>query len=372
MEKVLLVARLGKFFSDFELSDISILQDMGYEVWTAGNFSEDNHKLDATGVKKVHLNFQRSPLSLENIREYRKLVRLIRENDFKLLHCHMPIGGVFARLAAHKCNLHPVIYTAHGFQFCKGGPLRDWLLFYPVEKFLSRYTDVLITINEEDHRLAKRKFHMKQLVRLHGVGVDTKRYANALSIRDQLSEEFGFDTKDFLILSVGELRKLKNHEVIIRAIAKMKDTSIQYFICGKGGLQEYLESLIQELHLEQQVHLLGYRDDIANICRSVDVFAFPSTREGCSVALMEAMAAGLPVVASAVRGNTELIQDGVNGILCHRNVPEEYAAAFREIRIAGGESMGERSLERIKDYDITGIQENMRRLYRELLKVDQS
>lgn len=368
MEKVLLVARLGKFFSDFELSDISILQAMGYEVWTAGNFSEDNHKLDATGVKKVHLNFQRSPLSLENIREYRKLVRLLRENDFKLLHCHMPIGGVFARLAAHKCNLHPVIYTAHGFQFCKGGPLRDWLLFYPVEKFLSRYTDVLITINEEDHRLAKRKFHMKQLVRLHGVGVDTKRYANALSIRDQLSEEFGFDTKDFLILSVGELRKLKNHEVIIRAIAQMKDTSIQYFICGKGGLQEYLESLIQELHLEQQVHLLGYRDDIANICRSVDVFAFPSTREGCSMALMEAMSAGLPVVASEARGNTELIQDGVNGILCHRNIPEEYAAAIATIRDMDFTAVQSCSEQILEPYCQEQIRKKMSELYRMYLK----
>jgi len=131
MEKVLLVARLGKFFSDFEINNIKILQSMGYEVWCAGNFDGDNHKLDYLGVHKVHVHLVRSPLSKQNLMGYKELVSLMREHDFKLVHCHMPVGAVFARLAAFRTKTKPVIYTAHGLQFCKAGPKKDWILFYP-------------------------------------------------------------------------------------------------------------------------------------------------------------------------------------------------------------------------------------------------
>lgn len=376
MEKVLLVARLGKFFSDFELSDIQILQDMGYEVWCVGNYDGDNHKLDHTGVKKVHLNFQRSPLSMENIREYKKLIQIIRENDFKLMHCHMPIGGVFARLAAHKCGLHPIIYTAHGFQFCKGGPMRDWLLFYPVEKFLSRYTDVLITINQEDYELASKKFHAKKVIHLNGVGVDVQKYHNTPSKRKELCEEIEVPEDSYLLLSVGELSKRKNHEVVIRGLAQyLNEHTINgpreechYLIAGVGVLDTYLRDLSISLGVEKYVHFLGWRDDIAKLCKSVDVFVFPSHREGLPVALMEAMAAGLPVIASKARGNTELVEDGVNGILCEKNVAEEYAEAMAWIKTMDPICMQNRSLEIMQKYDIADVREEMRKIYKELIE----
>lgn len=376
MEKVLLVARLGKFFSDFELSDIQILQDMGYEVWCVGNYDGDNHKLDHTGVKKVHLNFQRSPLSMENIREYKKLIQIIRENDFKLMHCHMPIGGVFARLAAHKCGLHPIIYTAHGFQFCKGGPMRDWLLFYPVEKFLSRYTDVLITINQEDYELASKKFHAKKVIHLNGVGVDVQKYHNTPSKRKELCEEIKVPEDAYLLLSVGELSKRKNHEVVIRGLAQYLNEhtmngqreECHYLIAGVGALDTYLRELVISLGVEEYVHFLGWRDDIARLCKSVDVFVFPSHREGLPVALMEAMAAGLPVIASKARGNTELVENGVNGILCEKNVAEEYAEAMAWIKTMDPICMQNRSLEIMQKYDIADVREEMRKIYKELIE----
>lgn len=375
MEKVLLVARLGKFFSDFELNNIAILQEMGYEVWCAGNFDNDNHKLDATGVKKIHLNFQRSPLSLENIREYKKLIKLMQENDFKLLHCHMPIGGVFARLAAHKCGLHPVIYTAHGFQFCKGGPIRDWLLFYPVEKFLSRWTDMLITINQEDYELASRKFHMKEIVYLNGIGINFNKFANGECMRNELCEDYRIPTDACLLLSVGELNKNKNHEAVIRGIALLKKQylakecrwNIHYFICGVGSLDEYLRGLCKKLGVADSVHFLGWRDDIANICKSVDVFVFPSKREGLPVALMEAMSAGIPVITSAARGNTELVEDGVNGILCRNNSSEEYAKAICDVAQIDRQTVRTQNSNILEPYRQEFIREKMISLYKAYL-----
>lgn len=373
MEKVLLVARLGKFFSDFELNNIAILQEMGYEVWCAGNFDNDNHKLDATGVKKIHLNFQRSPLSLENIREYKKLIKLMQENDFKLLHCHMPIGGVFARLAAHKCELHPVIYTAHGFQFCKGGPIRDWLLFYPVEKVLSRWTDVLITINREDYKLAQTKFHMGKLVRLHGIGINLEQFSSAMSKRKELCREYDIPEDAYLVFSIGELSKRKNHEVVIRGLAQYLSkhqenySKIHYMIAGVGNLDAYLRRLTEELGICGNVHFIGWRDDIAELCNSADIFCFPSVREGLPVALMEAMAAGLPAIASNARGNTELIEDGVNGILCWNNTPEEYAEALQHITEMDTQAIKQQNHAILQLYRQELIRENMMELYQECL-----
>ena len=363
MDKVLLVARLGKFFSDFEMSDISILQEMGYEVWCAANFENDNHKLDKTGVKKIHLSFRRSPLSVENLRECRKLEALMEKEHFKLVHCHMPIGGVFARRAAKRTKTTPVFYTAHGFQFAKGGPKRDWILFYPVEKFLSKYTDVLITINHEDYELAKNKFHMRKAVYLNGIGIDIHKFSHGKNIRNELGEELGIPQESYLMLSVGELSKRKNHQVVLRGLAQLGNSNVHYLICGIGALDKYLEELVKELGIEKQVHFLGYREDIADICKSVDVFAFPSKREGLPVALMEAMVAGLPIIASKARGNTELVEDGVNGILCEKNTPEEYAEAIRKMQNADKEMMIQKSLEKIEKYDLKYIREEMKALY---------
>ncbi len=376
MKKVLLVARLGKFFSDFEISNIRILQEMGCDVWCAANFEDDNHKLDSLGVHKVHVDLVRSPLSRINIIGYGQLISLMREHDFQLVHCHMPIGGVFGRMAAHKTGTGPVIYTAHGFQFARGGPTRDWLLFYPVEKFLSRYTDILITINHEDYELASRKYHMKQALYLDGVGIDINKFVDGADIRDQLCRENGISAEGYLLLSVGELSKRKNHEVVIRGIAQLKRKyikekriwDIHYFICGIGSLEQYLHELCKNLEVEDCVHFLGWREDIADICASADAFVFPSKREGLPVALMEAMAAGLPVIAAKARGNTELVKDNDNGLLCHENLPEEYAVAIERIQEMDPGAMALRSREILKPYQKELVQAKMIELYQNVLE----
>ena len=372
-KKALLVARIGKFFSDFEISDIRILQSMGYEVWCVGNYEPDNHRLDDLGVKKVHFDFVRSPISPKNFKEMKRLARMISEEGFEIMHCHMPIGGVMARLAAHKAGLKPVIYTAHGFQFCKGGPVRDWMLFYPVEKFLSRYTDLLITMNEEDYSLAKNKMYAKAVEYIPGVGVDTDKYLNAVQKRDELIKELGIeDESPFLFLAVGELSARKNHETAIRGLAEAiksgdpRTNSFHLIIVGIGPIADYVHALPKELGIEDKVHFLGWRDDIPELNKSVDCFVFPSLREGLPLALMEAMAAGKPAIASIARGNTELVDEGVNGFLVEAKAPMKYAEAMIKMSTlteAARTDMGEASLKKIKNYDINIVREKMEQIY---------
>ena len=224
---------------------------------------------------------------------------------------------MLVRLASRKVrkNGTKVIYTAHGFHFYKGAPLKNWVLYYPIERLLARYTDVLTTINIEDYERAKKSFKAKKIKYIPGVGIDTNRFQQIDVNKLVKRQEIGVPEDSFVVLSVGELNKNKNHETVIKAIARLNNPNVYYVICGQGVLEDYLKKLIKELGLERQIKLLGFRKDIGEICKVADLFVFPSFREGLSVALMEAMASGLPIVCSEIRGNVDLVKDQKGGYL---------------------------------------------------------
>ncbi|MFW5631009.1 MAG: glycosyltransferase, partial [Acetivibrio ethanolgignens] len=309
MEKVLIVTSVASMIDQFNMPNISLLQSMGYEVHVACNFEKGStcsaekieelkKKLVEEKVRYFQIDFLRSALKLsEHKRAYKQLDKIAKENRYIFMHCHSPIGGVIGRMVAHKYKVK-VIYTAHGFHFYKGAPLKNWFLYYPIEKLCSRWTDVMITINKEDYALAKKKMYAKKVEYVPGVGMDTakfgagKREENRVRIRAEL----GIPKEARLLLSVGELNENKNHEIVIQASAELSEIKageVYYAIVGKGELEGKLRELIKSLKLEKQIFLLGFRNDIAAIYDAADIFVFPSKREGLSMALMEAMARGL-------------------------------------------------------------------------------
>lgn len=315
-KKALLVTTVSGFVPQFEMNNVRLLQDMGYEVHYAANYNTpsygtDNHRLDGTGIIRHQIDFVRSPFRPENLTVYRQLKALMEQEQFQLVHCHTPMGGVIARLAAHATHTAPVIYTAHGFHFFKGAKLINWLCYYPMELFLSRYTDQQICINQEDYQFAKRKFHAKYVDYIPGAGIDLSRIPkfNQQEILRK-KETLGLPMDRTLLLSSGEMIKRKNHETILRAITRMKDPSkIHYVLCGHGELNEHLHQLVQELNIADHVTFLGYREDILEILQIADIFLFPSYQEGLPMALLEAMASGLPVICSDIRGSRDLMGD---------------------------------------------------------------
>lgn len=318
MKKMLMLASVASMIDQFNMPNIQLLQEMGYEVHVACNFEKGNtctsekiqnlkKNLKNISVKYYQIDFNRNILKISEIlRAYKQVKKLLLRENYNFIHCHSPIGGAVGRIVAHKTHTK-VIYTAHGFHFYKGAPLLNWLLYYPIEKWLSRYTDVLITINKEDYQRAKKKFHAKEIKYVPGVGIDVEKIQSIQVDRQAKRKELGIAEDDFFLLSVGELNKNKNHEVVIQALAELKNSKIKYAICGQGPLKEYLEELAENLGVRKQFFLLGFRTDVIEICKSADVFVFPSKREGLSVALMEAMACGLPCVVSEIRGNVDLI-----------------------------------------------------------------
>lgn len=312
--KILYVSTLSNTINAFMLPHIELLLDQGHHVDVACNIDRDIcPSLIERGCKVFEISFQRTPITKLNYIAYKNLRNLIKEQKYDIVHTHTPVASMCVRLACRNMEKVKVMYTAHGFHFFKGAPLKNWLVYFPVEYWLSRYTDVLITINKEDYTRAKKSFKPKSVKYIPGAGLDTKKYSQVVVDKLVKRTEIGIGEKDFLILSVGELNNNKNHETVIRAVAKLNNPKIHYVICGKGPLEGYLKNLATELGIGKKVKLLGFRRDIAEICKVADIFAFPSKREGLGLAALEAMSCGLPIITSNIHGIVDYSIDGVTG-----------------------------------------------------------
>ncbi len=329
--KVLLTATVQSHICQFHKPLVEILHEHGCEVHVAArnNLAEKNGlKLDFA-EKVFDIPFARSPKSKDNITAYKQLKKIIDDEEYDVIHCNTPMGGIVTRLAAKKARKKGtrVIYTAHGFHFYDGAPKKNWIVFYPIEKFFSRLTDTLITICDEDYKLAKSKFHC-DVEHIHSVGANsTKFYEMDDEARAELRQRFGYSEDELIILNVGELLPNKNQKSAIRAMQSVikEIPNSRLLIAGNGPERENLLALIQELGLEQNVELLGYTthlEEYTNIC---DALVACSYREGLPMNLIEAMLCGKPVVASVNRGHKELIRDGYNGFLVSPDDVDGYA-----------------------------------------------
>ena len=310
--KILYVVTIGATM-DFFRDIIAELIKEGHIVDIACNVSiaEVPSYYKELGCKVFKIDCVRNPIDKGNVKAINQIREIVVENEYDIVHCHTPIASVCARIGCRKIREKgvKVFYTAHGFHFYTGASLKYWLVFYPIEKICSKWTDVLITINAEDFKRAKKNFKAQKTYYVPGVGIDIEKYSAENVNNIEKRQELGLTPNDIMVLSVGELSKRKNHEVVIRAIHKLNNKNIRYFICGEGELKDYYGRLIVELGLEEQVRLLGYRTDIRELCQMADLFVFPSHQEGLPVALMEAIATRTPVLCSNIRGNVDLVKD---------------------------------------------------------------
>lgn len=363
----------------FNMNNIRLLQEQGYQVDIACNMENGGtmeaekiaalrQKLEAMNVRVYHIPLTRK------ITEWSALLfsiyqsqKIITENHYALIHCHSPIGSVVCRIANRLSagyGERKLIYTAHGFHFYKGAPIINWLLYYPIEKVCSYFTELIITINQEDFLFAKSKMKAKKVKYVPGVGIDTKCIADTIVDIETKKDEIGIPPSAFMLLSVGELNRNKNHEVVVRSMEKLP-SDIHYVVAGKGDLTQYLMDVATECGVADRVHLLGYRSDIAALLKAADLFVFPSYREGLPASVMEAMAAGKAVVCSRIRGNTDLVDEGKGGFLVE---PSDVEAYIKSIDLLchdtdKRENMGKYNLEKSYQFDAKHINEEMAQIY---------
>ena len=350
------------FFPDH----IKMLLGQGHTVDLACNIVNPvKQEIINMGCKIHQIPFQRFPLRKDNLSAYKMLKEIIIDEGYDLVHTHTPIASAITRLACKNIKKIKVFYTAHGFHFYKGAPIKNWIIYYPIEKWLSKYTDTLITINKEDYQRAKSKFKAKRVEYIPGVGLDIDKFKNVVVDKVGKRQELSLPEDAFVVLSVGELNKNKNHEVVIRAIAKIKNPTIHYVICGKGPLESYLNNLAAELGVSKNVHLLGFRGDIPEICKVADVFAFPSLREGLGMAALEAMACGLPMITSNVHGIVDYSIDGETGYNCSPTDVDSFSKYIKNLYldIEKRNRMTANNIEAVKKFNQLNVLNLMEQIY---------
>ncbi|TQS74136.1 glycosyltransferase family 4 protein [Ornithinibacillus gellani] len=335
-KKILFCATVDYHFKAFHYPYMEWLQAQGWEVHVAAG---GEMALKFTDVQ-CPIPIQRSPFSMQNVHAYRQLKQLIATHKYDIICCHTPLGGALARLAARKWRQHgtKVIYTAHGFHFCKDASFMNWLLYYPIEKYLALHTDHLITINTEDFQLAKgHRFRAREIVHVHGVGVDTIRFQPVDErVKQDWKQSFGYKPDDFLLFNASEFNQNKNQRFLLYALAQLQQElpglpNIKLLLAGEGPLLEACQRLAVELGIHHMVDFLGFRNDISDMLPGCDVAVASSYREGLPVHLMEAQACGLPVVATDNRGHRELVVQGKNGWLIKRNDVADFVVKLKKL-----------------------------------------
>ena len=380
MDNVLIVASVVSFIEWFNKENVEFLRtELECEVHIACNFDylEDTdeertknylEKIKNEGVVLHNIHFARSPFRKDNMTAYKELKRIINQEHFRLIHCHTPTASILVRMAAKEARKNGtlVMYTCHGFHFHNSASRKNWIMYYPIEKHMSRYCDYIVTINREDYKRAK-TFYSPNVRYIPGVGVDINRIKNVKVDKGAYKKKIGVPEDCVMVLSIGEMIERKNHQVIIKALGKLKRDDIYYVICGKGPLKDELERLSNKLGVHTV--FLGFRRDIPEICNTADISAFPSRIEGLGLAGIEAMAAGIPLVSSNIHGILDYVIDGKTGYACNPDDVNGFAEAINKLASSSKlrESMRDACLAAVQPYELTNALNSMWNIYREVL-----
>lgn len=372
MKLLYVTSQSGRRINGFMRSAIIAARNLNIDFTIVSNMAhadKDLYEEDCKqyGIKAEHIDCDRNPLNKKNYTVAKKqLTELMKREHYDVVHCNTPIGGVLGRLCAKEAGIPYVIYQAHGFHFWKGAPAKNWLMYYPVECLLAHYTDMLITINNEDYKRAQ-KFHLKKkgkVVKVPGVGVDTAKFGTANIDTRKKREELGVPADAEVYMTVCELIPRKNIDTLIRAFKKANINNAYLLICGEGQEKENLQVLIDSEGLQDTAKLLGFRSDISELLQSIDVFVFPTKQEGLPGALMEAMATGVPCIASNIRGNSDLLGDDYDFLLDPMDV-DGWANKMKEI-LQQKDALGEYSRSRIVSFDIQKAIDSYKDLYEKI------
>ena len=369
-KKIMMLATTDNMIWQFLLPHIRHLQANGnvVEVVCAktGFWFDELH--DKHGLTVHEINFARNPIKPSNFKAYKKLKQLQKERKFDLIYCQQPVGGLMGRLIGKKFKI-PVIYTAHGFHFFKGCSFKSKLVYKTVEKWLSKYTDILITINDEDFEAAK-KMKAKNVAKINGIGMAFNKYESLTETRQQIRNSLNLTDEDFVIVTVAEFIKRKNYNTMLETIKELKNRNenVKFVICGRGQEEENIKSQIKQLGIEENVLLLGFRKDINRILTASDMFMLASFQEGLTLSVIEAMSFGLPCVVSDVRGNRDLIADGKGGFVVETENESMFADKIQSL-VKNQEmrkQFADFNKEESKKYTIESVKKQLEEIYKEL------
>ncbi|KOY83879.1 glycosyltransferase family 4 protein [Lysinibacillus macroides] len=368
--KILFVASVYRHLTSFHIPYIQYFQKRGYEVYAAGTGEEDKRNLEKINVTCIDIPFSRSPLNAQNIAAYKKLQQLFMKEHFELVHVHTPVAALLTRAAFRKSSYGKIVYTVHGFHFFVGAPKQNWLIYYPAEKLAVKWTDHLITINEEDFKNAQRLLPREKISFVHGVGVEIAENDFSQQEKQQVRTQLGLSDDVITIAYIAELNDNKNHQFLLNNWREIKESTPQFelLIIGSGDKEKQLKDYVKKEQLTG-VHFLGYRRDVPKLLQITDIVALLSYREGLPKSIMEAMVAKIPCVVTNTRGLRDLVKSNENGFVVNHHADSDLIAAFYALREKSQrEKMGERAKELVEPFLLNNVLKEYAAIYNQLVK----
>lgn len=370
--KILLVANVAKeHVNKFHIPTIKYLQSKGWQVDIACSVDADV----PVGDHIFNMCWKRSPFTTKIFKGISELKKLITENEYDVIYCHTPVGGLVARVAARSARKKgtKVVYCAHGLHFYDGAPLLNWLVFYPIEKWMAKMTDMFITINPEDYDRVKKDFNQKMQVKLiHGIGVNFDRLdvEERNVVRKKCREELGVPQDAQILIYVAEILKNKNQQMLIYALQELHDKGRNMYLLlpGPDHSKGEFHKLAEDLGLKEYVKFLGWRSDIGSLMNASDMCVASSIREGFGINIVEAQYCHLPVVAVSNRGHRAIIKDGENGFLVPMN--DSKIMAERVLEVMGNKELYNRLANiNVDEYKCENIAKTIYEYLQEVVKV---
>ena len=335
--KILQVTTVSVTLNAFLLSFAEAFKKQGWQVDAAAS---DISKYE--NILKLHdhcfdINFCRNPLKLKQLYQSLKQIRtLLKEQQYDVVHVHTPIAAFLTRLAAIGIKETNIFYTAHGFHYINTNPKWKNALFYLAEKLAGYKTDHLFVINQDDYKFAveKKILPENKITLIHGIGVDLTRYQMNEQARVDIRKQLQLSDDCFMLLQIAELNNNKNHIIVLQALSLFKqmysDADIRYVVVGEGVFKETLQQQANTLGLSNIVQFLGRRSDVPNLLSACDALSLSSKREGLPRCMLEAMCVKKPIVASKIRGCTDLLSSG-GGVLVEYNNVEQWTKAIEKL-----------------------------------------
>lgn len=370
MKKVLFVSHVANFIK-FNAPYVEWFKAQGCEVHYASAGEETIDCCDRT----FDVCFERSVFHKDNITAYKQLKKIIDDGNYDIIHCHTPIGAALTRLAAKKARKRgtKVIYTAHGFAFWNGASKKDWFIYYNAEKFLAKYTDILVLINKEDYETAvSHKFKAGKIYKIDGVGVNTDKFKPVSTTeKAEMRASLGIPADGFLSVYAAEFIARKNHIFLLEALKKLRseNVNLRFAFLGQGKMMEEIKMKTVEMGFSEYVQFFGYRRDAEKFYSAADMVAAPGSQEGLPVHFLEAMASGLPIVATSIRGHVDLIENEKNGLLYNYNDMDAFCEAVK--RVVNNpqlcETFGRNNVEDVKKYSVEKAVSNMAAIYKTVM-----
>lgn len=377
--KALLLAAMGSVHRQHNKANIKALKEIGAIIYLAANFGTDTPReknntqfvaeCKRDGINIIDIPFRRGGF-ITNIFQIPVLNKFLKREKFDIVHVHTETGGFMLRLSCliqSKCNTK-FVYTPHGMSFWKGSSLKSQLVYRPLERWICSAMDMNLGMNMEEVENLKR-WNKRTAHYVHGVGLNVARMQNPARSREQMREEFGLTESDKFIASIGELDDNKNHITVIKALATLGRKDFKYVVCGVGPNKDMLLAEAKHMGLKENVILAGYRSDIPDVLNAADIFVFPSFHEGMPVSALEAMACGLPIICSEIRGNVDIIREGDNGYLFQPSDVETLARKL-EYLLDDAEKrkiMGLKNKENVKDFSLESVTEELKKIYKSVL-----